>query len=246
MRYIGGKSRLARSIAQVILSREASREYYVEPFVGGGSVLAHMAPEFTRTEALDLSPDLIMMWQSLMSGWEPPLLVSEAEYAALKNKEPSPERGLIGFGGSFGGKWFGGYARGGFQANGEPRNHQAESARAVLKIRDAIVASDVRFRNADYRQAGVQAGSVVYCDPPYSGTEEYQAVERFDSQEFWLTMRRWSDAGANVYVSEYAAPEGWQCVWEQTHRQSLTQPKQGREARVERLWTPSKNNAVRP
>ena len=234
---MGGKSKLARSIAQTILNTEQIRESYVEPFVGGGSVFAQVAPHFQHSQALDLSPDLILMWQAVQEGWVPPTEVSEEQYAELKASPPSALRGFVGYGGSFGGKWFGGYARGGLQASGAPRNHQAESSRAVMKVAASIADSSVTFTYADYRSATITPGTVVYCDPPYAGTQQYHAVEPFDSEEFWATMMEWYHLGAYIFVSEYAAPEGWTCIWEQRHRQSLVQPKQGRHETTERLWT---------
>ena len=46
MRYLGGKTRLAKHIAEAILTDTDSRSTYIEPMVGGGSVLAEMSPHF--------------------------------------------------------------------------------------------------------------------------------------------------------------------------------------------------------
>lgn len=241
MRYIGGKSKIAKAIAQTILEATDSRAFYYEPFVGGGSVLGRLAPHFQKTVASDLSEDLILMWQKLQEGWVPDEVVSEFDYAALKDSEPSALRGLVGFGGSFGGKWFGGYARGGFGSDGKPRNHQWESARAAMKIRDAIEGSDVDFWAGSYISACPPAGAVVYCDPPYADTTGYSAVGGFDSAQFWRVMDYWVARGVHVFVSEYSAPEGWAVVWEKEHRQSLTTTAQGRPVTVERLFAKAEN-----
>ena len=37
MRYLGGKSRLAKRIGATILEHSNQRGYYIEPMIGGGS-----------------------------------------------------------------------------------------------------------------------------------------------------------------------------------------------------------------
>lgn len=245
MRYVGGKSKIAKAIAQAILSRTDQRAAYYEPFVGGGAVFAHMAPHFERAEASDLSPDLMLMWSALHSGWAPPPGVTPEEYRALKGACPSPLRGLVGFGGSFGGKWFGGYAKGGFGSDGQPRNHQRESADNALAIVRAV-GPRASFHERSYLDINPAPGSVVYADPPYAGTEGYAAAGSFDHGRFWDTMRSWCAHGCHVFVSEYQAPPDWDCVWEQEHRRSLSLTKQGRPTTTERLFTPSPKPPEQP
>lgn len=236
MRYVGGKSKIAQHLAAEMLAASEGRVVYWEPFVGGGSMLPHMAPFFRQTVASDISDDLILMWQALQRGWMPPEVVTVEEYNELRTAPPSALRGLVGFGGSFGGKWFGGYARGGFDSKGNPRNHQWESARAAMRIRDAIASSPVTFERRHYQTIQPQWGDVVYCDPPYAETQGYGAAGEFDSAAFWETAERWSELGATVFVSEYSAPEGWESVWSANKRQSLVRPDQGRDIRVEHLF----------
>lgn len=37
MRYVGGKSRIAKHIEKVILDHKGERTRYIEPFMGGGN-----------------------------------------------------------------------------------------------------------------------------------------------------------------------------------------------------------------
>lgn len=79
--------------------------------------------------ANDIHPELIIMWRALQKGWIPPSLVSEEDYVKAKAGEGFPFlRGFIGFGCSFGGKWFGGYAR-----DSQERNYALQSKNSVLK-----------------------------------------------------------------------------------------------------------------
>lgn len=235
MRYMGGKGRIAKQLASTILEFSDKRGVYVEPFMGGGAMSEQMVPHFEEAYLSDAHTDLIMMWEAVANqGWEPPTEVSEERYKALRNADSSPERGFVGMGGSFGGKWFGGYARGGFQASGEPRNHQAESARAVKRIAQRIEGSNIYV--ADFAQLpAVPELPVIYCDPPYAGTTTY-STEAFDHEHFWAKAEEWANIGAHVFVSEYAAPAGWIAVWEKPLVVQTKRGDQNRGIATEKLF----------
>src|SRR3989304_388494 len=153
------------------------RGLLIEPFCGGGAMTAALAPYFSRVEASDIHVDLILLCQALQDGWIPPTVISEQEYAELKNAPSSALRGFVGFAGaSWGGKWFGGYARGAL------RNYADEAARSLL--RDIQRMKNVRLVCQDYRAICLVEGAVVYADPPYALTTEY-AHSCFDSKGFW-------------------------------------------------------------
>jgi DNA adenine methylase len=156
-----------------------------------------------------------------MDGWTPPEQITEDEYNDLRTAEPSALRAFAGFGGSFGGKWFGGYARGGFQSSGAPRNHQAESARAVIARRRELEGTNVHFKHASYDRGHPTPNMVVYCDPPYASTLGYKGTIDFDHVAFWQWCRDQVSRGVLVLVSEYTAPEDFVCVAEFDHRMSV-------------------------
>ena len=60
----------------------------------------------------------------------------------------------------------------------------------------------------DYRNYVYHDGDVVYCDPPYAGTEGYG--RGFDNEAFWQWCRT---RDFPVYVSEYRAPEDFISIW---------------------------------
>lgn len=237
MRFMGSKGRIAKKLAAVILADTSARGTYHEPFIGGGSMAAQMGQNFNVAYYSDISPDLAMMWDALLHGWQPPTVVTVEEYQALKHAAPSPLRGFVGSGGSFGGKWFGGYARGGFNSNGQPRNHQAESARAVLKDASTMRAKHVTEAFwADALLIRPEPGDVVYCDPPYAGTTTYNGTDAMDHSKFWETVTGWAKIGVHVYVSEYAAPDDWVSIWEQPLRSSVRIGSEERHMAIERLF----------
>lgn len=231
MRYVGGKSKIAKDIVSVIREHTDASVVY-EPFMGGGAITEKLAQAFQEVHAADAHQDLVYMWSAVKEGWKPPTEVSETQYEALRHSSPSVLRGFVGSGGSFGGKWFGGFARGGVNADGTPRNHQAESARSVLKTARHL--GNVHIFHRGYDLTPIVSGTAIYCDPPYADTLGY--ASEFNSDSFW----RWAEDAsrtADVFVSEYRAPEGWECLWSKDKRQSVTRPEQGREIRTEKLFT---------
>jgi DNA adenine methylase len=64
-------------------------------------------------------------------------------------------------------------------------------------------------------------GYLIYCDPPYEGTKKYGAVEKFDSEKFWETVRKWSKDNI-VIVSEFTAPSDFKCIWKKKRKILLT------------------------
>jgi DNA adenine methylase len=237
MRYVGGKSAIARDIVRVIERYRHSRSVWIEPFVGGGAVLSVAAKRYPTCYAYDLHPDLIMLYQALQQGWQPPTAVSEDEYKALRHAEPSALRGFVGFGCSFGAKWFGGYARG-KNDHGQFRIHHDESRRNLLRMKlDNVHFEQASFFDLDWNQFN-PSDCVIYCDPPYSNTQGY-SVGGFDHAAFWAECERLHSLGFLVFVSEYNAPEHWHHVWQ---KDVPLQLKGGAtaNARQERLFMPDK------
>lgn len=219
MLYLGGKGRIGGQIAETILANTNRRSVLLEPFLGGGNSFEHLAPHFANTMAGDLHEDLMLMWQAAREGWIPPDVVSEEEYLRLRNEAPSALRGFVGFGCSFGGKWWGGYARNAKirKAGHRPRNYAGESSRAV--IRTSRMMQTTTLRRAAFDEWDVPTDAVVYADPPYDRTTGYRVS--FDRERFWSVMKSWSLSGARVFVSEYAAPTGWIPIWSRETREAM-------------------------
>lgn len=212
MVYLGGKAKIAEALARAIRSRVKPGSRLLEPFVGGGSVHEWLAPHFGSVRAGDAHESLMLMWQAARSGWAPPREVSEEDYAAERARPPSAAHGFVGFGCSFGGKWWGGYARG-------HDNYARAAARSVTGKGRVMAHAGADLRHCGFAAWDVSAGDVVYCDPPYRGTTGYAAD--FNGEQFWSLAREWSAAGAIVFVSEYQAPNGWEVVWERERRRHV-------------------------
>jgi DNA adenine methylase len=215
---MGGKTRQAGPLSEFLLREASGHTRYFEPFMGSAAVFHKMAPAFEQAVGADGMPDLMLMWQALQRGWTPPDAVSRDEYNALRDADPSSLRGFVGFGCSYGGKFFGGYAE--EKVNPKHRNDfVGATKRSVLnRVRSM---SKARLKIGDYRDWDVPPDAFVYCDPPYVGTAGYKGAPEFDSDEFWLVVEKWACAGAAVYVSEYKAPDSATCVWERAASVSL-------------------------
>lgn len=216
MQYQGGKERIAQRLADVMLEHRADETTYLEPFMGGCSVLARMAPHFSQVSAGDSLPELVAMWSAASAGWAPPEVVSRETYAALKaaNDPSDPMTGFAAFGLSFGGKRWGGYA-----SNRRGDDFAGAARRGV--IAKAARLTQVRFACAGYEAWAPGEGSLVYADPPYAGTTGYAGTDPWHADKFWATMSSWSRSGARVFVSEYEAPPGWVSVWSRSKRMTL-------------------------
>lgn len=208
MQYMGGKAKAAPRITNVMLDARGSRTHYLEPFLGGCHVLPLMAPYFEHSTGCDVVPDVVMLWQEAVRGWRPPRTVSRELYADLRHAEPSALRAFVGFGCSFGGKWWGGYA------SNERGDDFAGAARdGVLRKVSTLDPERVTIALRDYTEHSPGPESLVYCDPPYAGTTAYKGAPEWDAEAFWSRAREWVANGALVFVSEYAAPSDWQTAW---------------------------------
>ncbi len=206
MRYLGGKTRIAKQLAAEIDKVRRPGQWVWDAFCGGLSMtkaLSVNGPVYST----DACVPLINMYRAVQAGWDPPSFVDEATYRAAKAlPDTDPMKAFCGFGCSFGGIWFRGLAspRSAKKGGGGKLYDTAASCRSVL-IRDAPGCTlDVAdFLTCEPRPLD----GVLYLDPPYEGTASYEGVSPFDHNAFRGKVRAWSEH-CHVYVSEYAFPLG--------------------------------------
>ena len=78
-------------------------------------------------------------------------------------------------------------------------------------------------------------GCLIYCDPPYKDTTKYPIIGEFNTEEFWNVMRNWSKNNT-VIISEYEAPNDFECIKEINTKTDIRNRSGKRENRVERLF----------
>ena len=227
MRYQGGKSRIAKQIAMEI-ERESNSNIFVSLFCGTCSVESKLTG--FKTKILnDKHKYLIDMLNGVKNGYELPEYISEEQYKYIrdhKNDDPILT-GFVGFGCSFGGKWFGGYAR-----NKTGTNYALQSKKSLLK--DMSTLMDAEFICMDYRDVKLPDNCVVYADPPYDGTTGY-GNEKFDSNTFWEYMRKISREHL-VFISEQSAPDDFISIWKKPFTRTLDVNKNNQFKVTEKLF----------
>lgn len=212
MRYQGGKSRIAGEIARNI--RRVGGGTFVSLFCGGCAVEERVTG-FSRMILNDEHPYLIALYRGVQAGYDLPGDLTKEEYRHIReNKEEDPVlTGFAGFGCSFGGKWFGGYAR-----NDKANNYALEAKNALARAMKNLGRAD--FLCGDYRLVAIPPRSVIYADPPYKGTTGYNR-RQFNTDYFWDYMRVLGRNGHTLYISEMEAPEDFRCVWQKEFRRTL-------------------------
>jgi len=218
MKYMGSKSRFVKDILPIMLKDRVVGQWYVEPFAGGMNVICEAGG---NRIANDINPYLIRMWRALTDGWKPTKITREEYHEVKQNPSNYPAHyvGWVGFSCSYSGKFFGGFAGETRTKIGTVRDYQAEAIRNVARQVDKMVG--VVFQNLPYQELEIPTGSIVYCDPPYSGTTGY--ADNIDHAAFWNWVIGLSARGNTVFVSEYEAPAvGFECIWEKEASSSLS------------------------
>ena len=228
MKYLGGKTRIAKEILRLILADRKEGQYFVEPFCGGCNVTANVPG---NRIANDSNGYLIAMFIGLLSGENYPEQISPELYNDVKScfrvgsdKYDIGFMGWVGFMASYRGKFFGGYA-GTTMSKGKLYDYIAEAVRGVMRQIPNL--QGVEFRSGDYKDLQIPEESIIYCDPPYMGTTGYS--DGISHDEFWQWCRERVYDGHKVYISEYQAPDDFICIWEKPIQNCISLDKKATE-----------------
>ena len=232
MKYLGGKQRLGKHIAPVLHYLWESTNYngYLEPFCGSLGVFQHMTElDGAKTiVANDYHPDLIELWKDVQNDtFKPPLSVSEEDYNQAKLlKSPNSLKAFIGFGMSFGGRYFGAFAT--KYLGNKKEDFLKEMVNSLKRIGPKIQRPKVKFTNSKY-QVLRPTNKFIYCDPPYHYNKypikyrtDTKRYDEFDNDEFWDMMRKWSKSNL-VIISETTAPHDFVEIWNTKRYRSAAQ-----------------------
>lgn len=163
MQYFGGKQRTCKQITNY-LNRLENLDY-LEPFVGGASIISLINSERERERVgSDINTSLIMLLNEIRDGvFDYPNYIDEDTYNKYKNdSNDSAMKAFIGFGCSFAGKWYGGYAR---RSKGDNESYNFAAAAKNSLIRKSKGFNNCKFICQDYRNIKPQ-NKLIYCDPP--------------------------------------------------------------------------------
>lgn len=200
----------------IILQHRKPGQAYVEPMCGGCNMIYKVPSSFPRY-ANDSHPYLIALLKHVQDGGDLPDYISEEEYADIKDNKsnyPAWKVGFVGFGCSFGAKWFGGFARNikkgsiNDHLNTTTRNYCAESKRNIQS--QAPYLEGIIFTCGSYQNMHIPPKSLIYLDPPYRGTTGYDGKFDHDALYSWIIDRR--AEGHTVFISEYEMPPEFKLI----------------------------------
>lgn len=210
MKYMGSKNRIAKHLLPIMLAECEKHNItkWIEPFVGGANMIDKVPDSFERV-GYDLNDHVIHALIDIRDNVESlPDSVSEGEYKSFLKKPAENFSSLVRFGASFGGKFENGFARG-RKASGDSRDYWCETRRNALKQSPKI--QNVQFICDSYESLDFE-NCLIYCDPPYAGTSGYKTVD-FNHDKFFDWCREQAKKNI-VFVSEYNAPDDFECVWQ--------------------------------
>lgn len=225
MRYLGGKSRIAKQLTAVIDQYREPGQWVWDPFCGGLSMAVALSAK-GPVLASDANAALIALYQAVRGGWQPPTTSTrEQRDAALALPDSDPLKAFLRIGCGFAGNWSSGHA------HSQSRNYAAETGRALT----ADVPRIAQFAVIDWLEVEPHAtGMVLYLDPPYRGTTGYAATGHFDHVRFDARAREWAAFGP-VFVSEYDFPGGIE-IWSRSQVTTVARAKAAYRPATERLY----------
>jgi DNA adenine methylase len=224
---MGGKTRIAKQLAEVIDQYRQPGQLVWDAFCGGLSMSVALSKK-GPVLASDAHPALISLYLAVKNGWDPPKIITEEEYRRAKNlSDTDPLKAFCGFGCSYSGKYFGGYAK---CTRPDRALGYAAGTRKVL-LRDVCTVGSfacIDFLNEVPRSTEM----LIYCDPPYCGTTRYSVS--FNHAKFVERVIQWSKF-TSVFISEYDFPVG-QVIFEKQQVTTVSRDKDRYTKATEKLF----------
>lgn len=233
MKYMGSKNRIAKHLLPIMLSEMEKHNIstWIEPFVGGANMIDKVPSHYERI-GYDNNRYLIDMYKHLKNcGFDYPSEISKNIYDQVRlaynnNINIVDDQvihdsyiGWIGFMASANGRFFdGGYSGISKTKIGTKRNYIDESIRGIKKQFHLI--KNVNFIHDSYENLN-PVNCLIYCDPPYMNTKKYDTSRNFNHEKFFDWCREQSKKNI-VFISEYNAPDDFECVWRGEVKSSLS------------------------
>ena len=213
MKYMGSKARIAKYILPIILKDRKPDQWYVEPFVGGANMIDKVEGRRIGADVNELLISALMnIRDDILTMPKTNLEFTENDY---KNRAWNfPDfKGFASFAYSYSGKFWGGWCRDGENK----RDYVNESYKNAVKQSPKL--QGVQFIWDSYNELKIPDESIIYCDPPYANTTKYK--DDFNHTVFWQWCRDMSDKGHQVFISEYNAPDDFECLWKKEIQSGL-------------------------
>jgi AB1gp56 len=228
--YQGSKNRLAKYIIPILnkLIKENNCEIFIDACCGGANIIANTKYPIicNKKYGFDNNKYLIALFDKIKFDNLEYIHIDENEYKKVKqdfllgnNTYEDWYYGYVGFLFSYGGLFWGVYARG-TDAKGNPRNMGRERYNNLINQKEALKDTIFTIQNIfDINLDKLNKNMLIYIDPPYKDTKQYNK-QKFDTEKFWNLVREMSKR-CIVVVSEYEAPNDFITIWEKEIVQNI-------------------------
>ena len=242
MQYMGSTARFAKEIVLALQKciNDNNVQLYIEPFVGGANIIDKI--KCKERIGTDINPYLIELLKYVRDNDTNTLpdriLFDEYDkvrksYRNNTDEYPIWYKGFIGFCGSFGNKFYNGYAR---NSKEDTTGKRTETAIRNIKEQKHRL-KGIKFATKDYKEILKSnfTNTVFYFDPPYKGTTKYR--DGIDYDEFYNLCRKLKSQGNYIFVSEYNMPDDFACIWQKETKTTIDKNAKDRNIlRIERLY----------
>ena len=109
-----------------------------------------------------------------------------------------------------------------------------ESLQSLERLQSLESLQRLSISQKSYDEVRILPDSVIYCDIPYRGTDEYISGQ-FDYEKFYVWCEKQKEL---VVISEYDMPEDRFCCVESVQKRSLLSAKGAGELKTEKLFVP--------
>lgn len=207
IKWSGSKRYVAPELSKYVIKGGK----YIEPFLGGGSMLPFR--KSSRAIASDIIPELIDLWNNIKTNpnevateyskrWERLQNEGHSVYYEVRdsfNTTKNPHDFLF-----ITRTCVNGLIR--YNSNGEFNNSMHKSRPGInpksfldILLKWSIYIKDVEFRHCDYRTSLLEAepGDFVFLDPPYGGTKGRYTKSEFVLESFYEQLEILNKRGVN-------------------------------------------------
>ena len=114
------------------------------------------------------------------------------------------------------------------------RLQSLQSLESLQRLQRLQSLESLSISQKSYDEVRILPDSVIYCDIPYRGTDEYISGQ-FDYEKFYVWCEKQKEL---VVISEYDMPEDRFCCVESVQKRSLLSAKGAGELKTEKLFVP--------
>lgn len=116
------------------------------------------------------------------------------------------------------------FLMGGYAKPSGGRDYYDEAKRNLIKQSKILLSKNIEYICCHYNKFDDYKDCIFYLDPPYKNTTQYGISKNFNHELFW-DFARYISKNNIVFISEYEAPEDFECIWEQEVKNTFNQTK---------------------